>query len=134
MNPSNAGTKPSFIARIFWLLERRKVFRHSPTVPLPIIIHGTEALELSDILIHAKRRIEFLMKHMGIHGSDLIHCWLERRIQPLQHHGDRLMYQITGAKKDSMRVNPNQILVKDYRTLMQYLIKERVRRKFPNAS
>src|SRR3954462_6632635 len=64
-----------------------------------------EAPELSDILILAKRRIEFLMKHEGLHGSDLIHYWLKRRIQPLQHHGDRLMHQIMSDKKDKMRVS-----------------------------
>src|SRR4051812_27129486 len=74
------------------------------------------------------------MKHDGLCGSDLIHCWLERRIHPLQHHGDRLMHQITSDKKDKMRVSSSRIPVKDYKTLMYFLIKERVERKIPEVS
>src|SRR4051812_28901267 len=74
------------------------------------------------------------MKHERLRGSDLIHCWLERRIQPLQHHGDRLTHQITSDKKDKMRVTSSRLAPKDYNTLMQYLIKERVERKVLEVS
>ena len=93
---NNASESVKCWARI--LFYHKDILAPGKAECLPAYIDGaaphqnswdTEAPELSDILILAKRQIEFLMKHEGLHGSNLIHYWLERRIQPLQHHGDR---------------------------------------------
>uniref|UniRef100_A0ACD5VMK6 Uncharacterized protein n=1 Tax=Avena sativa TaxID=4498 RepID=A0ACD5VMK6_AVESA len=64
---------------------------------------------LNDDLILAKRRIEYLIKHKGLKGSDLVQSWVACRIQPLQHHGDRLMHSITASKNDSLCISPKAL-------------------------
>ena len=63
-----------------------------------------EAPELMEDLIRATRRIEFLVHECALLGSDLLHCWMDCRIQPLQDHAGRLMSDVTLDKKDSMRL------------------------------
>lgn len=92
------------------------------------------ALTLIDDLILTKRRNEYLMKQKGLKGSDLVQCWVARRIQPLKHHGDRLMHSITLSKKDSLRISPKTLEPKDYVCQIRWLIGERIERKIPELS
>ena len=85
-----------------------------------------DAPALTDDLLLAKRRIEYLMKHKDLKGSDLVHCWLAGRIQPIQHHGDWLMHSITKSRLDSLRICPTPYSEKDYQSQIKWLIKERI--------
>ena len=44
------------------------------------------------------------------------------------------MHQVNGDNKDNMKISPSRLLAKDYKTIMQYFIKERVERKVLEVS
>ena len=88
---------------------------------------------LSGDLLRAKRRIEFLERKKGLTGIDLVHCWLERQIQPLQHR-DRLMCQVTSAADDSLRISTHRLPAATYKTRIQFLVSTRVNWLVPPVS
>lgn len=84
---------------------------------------------LSGELLLMKRRIEKLMKQ-GLKGSDLDHCWLSSRIQPLQDRA-RLLCEVTGDKMDKMRTTPHVYPPKVYISRLKALVKERDDQRMP---
>ena len=88
------------------------------------------APEPTEFIIFAKRRIEYLMHNHGPRGTDLVHCWLENRIQPLQHR-DKLMCELTAEMGDHIRISDQKLSSKEYNSRMQSFVKIRVERKVP---
>ena len=85
--------------------------------------------ELPTDLLRIKRRISKLVaSNPPLTGMDTVLCWHGRRIQPLAHHGGRLLCTYT-SPEDPMRCTKSGMTEKLFKKRINHLVKTRTQYK-----